>query len=108
MKAFATLVCLLIGTAGFAQQNLIKEKRDSVRNIDNMPILKGDGNAIDMPTRNGKGDALPMPNRSMPVPSVAGEQISVKLKALGEPLKLWPADSLNWLNPTMTLPSKKN
>lgn len=108
MKAFTTLVCLLMATAGFAQQSPIKGQGNSVPNIDNMPVLKGRGSALDMPTRNGKGEAIPMPNRTMPVPAISEEQVATSLKALVEPLKHWPADSLNWIIPIMPLPSKKN
>ena len=108
MKTLTTWIGLLVATAGFAQQSPIKGEGNSVPNIDNMPVLKGRGNALNMPTRNGKGAAIPMPNRPRPVPTISEEQVATSLKALGEPLKPWPADSLNWLNPIMTLPSKKN
>lgn len=67
MKTFLTLLCFLFMTAGFAQQGPVKS-RDSLVNIDNMPIIKGRGRAGDMPTRSGQGEALPMPNLSMPAP----------------------------------------
>lgn len=108
MKTLTTCIGLLVATVGFAQQHSIKGQGNSGPNTDNMPVLKGRGSALDMPTRNGKGEAIPIPNRPMPVPAISEEQVATDLKALGEPLKRWPADSLNWLNPTMTLPNKKN
>ena len=108
MKTLITWIGLLTASAGFAQQSPIKEQGNSVPNIDNMPVIKGRGGAVDIPTRDGKGEAIPMPNRPMPVPTILPEQVATRLKALEEPLKRWPADSLNWLNPIMTLPSKKN
>ncbi|WP_097130919.1 hypothetical protein [Spirosoma fluviale] len=108
MKTLTTWISLLVATAGFAQQSPINGQGNSVPNIDNMPVLKGRGSALAMPTRNGKGEATPMPNRPMPVPTGSEEQVATRLKALGEPLKHWPADSLNWLNPAMTLPGRKN
>ncbi|SFE32953.1 hypothetical protein [Spirosoma endophyticum] len=108
MKIVATLVGLLIVTASFAQQNSVKEISDSLQNqtIDNMPILKGQGNALDMPTRNGKGDAIPMPNRSMPVALTSKEQVSVSVKAKSEPVTHWSVDSLFRVMPTRTQPKK--
>lgn len=108
MKILATLVCLLVVTASFAQKNSVKEKSDSLQNqnIDNMPILKGQGNALDIPTRSGKGDAIPMPNRSMPVTLTSEGQISVSLKAINEQAKHWPVDSLFRVMPNTTLPKK--
>lgn len=109
MKIVATLVCLLSITASFAQQNSVKQKSDSGQNqpIDNMPVLKGQGNALEIPTRNGKGDAIPMPNRSMPVVLPYEEQVSVRLKAISEPAKHWFVDSLIRVMPTTTLPKKQ-
>lgn len=108
MKIIATLVCLLVVTTSFAQQNSEKQKSDSLQNqnIDNMPILKGQGNALDIPTRNGKGDAIPMPNRSMPVALTSKEQVSVSVKAKSEPIEHWSVDSLFRLMPKTTLPKK--
>lgn len=106
MKVFATLVCWLIVTAGFAQQKPIREKSDSMQNVDNMPIFKEQGSALDMPTRNGKGNALPIPNRSVPLTSE--EQVSMALDALKGQLKHWPVDSLSRVKPNVTLPDKKN
>ena len=104
----ATLVCLLVATASFAQQNAVKKKSDSLQNqnIDNMPILKGQGTAVDIPTRNGKGDAIPMPNRSVPVALTPEEQVSVSLKMKSEQVKHWSVDSLFRVMPTITLPMK--
>lgn len=108
MKILATLVCLLVVTAIFAQQNLMKGKSDSLQNqnMDNMPIRKGQGNALDIPTRNGKGDAIPMPNRSMPADLSSEEQVSVSLKAISEQAKHWSVDSLFRVMPNTTLPRK--
>ncbi|MFD2938402.1 hypothetical protein, partial [Spirosoma flavum] len=108
MKILATLVCLLVVTASFAQQNLMKEKSDSLQNqnIDNMPILKGQGHALDIPTRNGKGNAIPMPNRSMPVALNSKEQVSVSVKAKSKPVTNWSVDSLFQVMPSTTLPKK--
>ncbi|AUD04419.1 hypothetical protein [Spirosoma pollinicola] len=108
MKIVATFVCLLVVTASFAQQNPVKGKSDSLQNqnIDNMPIRKGQGNALDIPTRNGKGDAIPMPNRSMPVVLTSEEQVSVSVKAMSEQVKHWSVDSLIRVMPTTTLPKK--
>ncbi|RYF73390.1 MAG: hypothetical protein EOO39_10500 [Cytophagaceae bacterium] len=106
MKAFATLLCWLIVTAGSAQQNPVKEKSDSLQNIDNMPVLKGRGSALDMPTRTGKGEALPMPNR--PIPLSPGEQVSMGLDAVRGQLKNRGADSLNRIKPNVPIPDKKN
>ncbi len=108
MKIVATLVCLLAVIASFAQQNPGKGKSDSLQNqnIDNMPILKGQGNASDIPTRKGKGDALPMPNRSMPVALTSEKQVSVTIKAKSEPVKPWSVDSLIQVLPNTTLPKK--
>lgn len=108
MKTLTTWIGLLVATVGFAQQSPIKGQGNSVPNIDNMPVLKGRGSTLDMPTRNGKGEAIPIPNRPMPVPTISQEQVATDLKAVGEPLKRWPTDSLNWINPTMILPNKKN
>ncbi|GAB3902013.1 hypothetical protein [Spirosoma agri] len=106
MKILAILVCLLVATASFAQQNSVKEKSDSLQNqnIDNMPILKGQGNALDIPTRNGKGDAIPMPNRSMPVALNSEKQVSVIVKPKNEQVKHWSIDSLIRVLPNTTLP----
>ncbi len=109
MKILATLVCLLVVTASFAQQNLVKQKSDSLQNQnrDNMPILKGQGNALNIPTRSGKGDAIPMPNRSMPAVALASEkQVSVRVKAKSEEVKHWSVDSLFRVLPNTTLPKK--
>ena len=76
------------------------------QNIDNMPILKGQGNSLDIPTRKGKGDAIPMPNRSMPVALTFEEQVSVCVKAISEPVKHWSVDSLFRVMPNTTLPKK--
>ena len=106
MKILATLVCLLVVTASFAQQNSGKEKSDSLpnQNTDNMPVLKGQGNALDIPTRNGKGNAIPMPNRSMPVALHSEKQVSVIVKPKSEPVKHWSIDSLIRVLPDVTLP----
>ena len=108
MKIVATLVCLLVVTASFAQQNSVKEKSDSLQNqtIDNMPILKGQGNALDIPTRNGKGDAIPMPTRSMPVALTSEEQVSASLKIISKPVEHWSVESLFRVMPNTTLPKK--
>lgn len=108
MKAVAILVCLLVATASFAQHNSVKGKSDSLQNqtIDNMPILKGQGNAVDIPTRKGQGDAIPMPNRSMPVALSSEEQVSGSLKMKSEPVKPWSIDSLIRVMPDPTLPKK--
>ena len=71
-----------------------------------MPILKGQGNALDIPTRNGKGDAIAMPNRSMPVALNSAEQVSASVKAKSEPVKHWSVDSLFRVMPNITLPQK--
>jgi hypothetical protein len=63
MKTLTAWISLLVATAGFAQQSPIKGQGNSVPNIDNMPVLKGRGSALDMPTRNGKEEAIPMPSR---------------------------------------------
>ena len=108
MKILATLVCLLVVTASFAQQNLVKEKSDSLQNqnIDNMPILKGQGNALDIPTRSGKGNAIPMPNRSMPVALNSEKRVSVIVKPKSEQVKHWSIDSLIRVLPNTTLPKR--
>ena len=106
MKIVATLVCLLVVKASFAQQNLVKEKSDSLQNqtIDNIPILKGQGNAIDIPTRSGQGNAKPMPNRAMPVALNFEKQVSVIVKPKSEQVKHWSIDSLFRVLPNTTLP----
>ena len=106
MRIVVTLVCLLVVTASFAQQNSVKEKSDSLQNqnIDNMPILKGQGSALDIPTRSGKGDAIPMPNRSMPVALNSEKQVSVIVKPKSEQVKHWSIDSLIRVLPNTTLP----
>ncbi|RYC70071.1 hypothetical protein [Spirosoma sordidisoli] len=108
MKIVAILVCLLVATASFAQQNSVKQKNDSlqIQNIDNMPLLKGKGNALDIPTRNGKGDAIPMPNRSRPVALTSGGQVSVSSKIKSKPVEHWSIDSLFQVMPKTALPKK--
>ena len=108
MKILATLVCLLVATASFAQRNSVKEKSDSLQNqnIDNMPILKGQGNALGIPTRHGQGDAIPMPNRFMPVALTSEEQVSVSSKIISKPVEHWSVDSLFRVMPNTSLPKK--
>jgi len=120
MKIFATLICLLFATAGFAQQRPSKQTIDSLGNIDNMPIHKSHGNAIDMPTRKGQGNAIDIPtrkgqenaigihNRPTPVPSAPREHSAMILPNLKGPIEWFLLDSSNRPKPNNALPLKKN
>jgi hypothetical protein len=120
MKIFATLICLLFATTGFAQQRPSKQTIDSLSNIDNMPIHKGHGNAINIPTRKGQGNAIDIPthkgqgntidihNRTTPIVSADGEHSAMVLPNLKGPTEWFLLDSSNRLKPNNVLPFKKN
>ena len=107
MKVFETLVCLLLGTASFAQQSLQKDK-EVVSQKGDMPILRGHGDALEMPTRNGRGEALAIPNRPTPVPNNPSENSAMVMQSLKNQIERFLADSLNREKPRDTLPTEKN
>ena len=132
MKIFATLICLLFATTGFAQQRPSKQTIDSSSNIDNMPIHEGHGNAVDIPTRKGQGNAIDIPtrkgqesavdiptrkrqgstidihNRITPIPSALGERSAMVLPNLKGPTEWFLLDSSNRLKLNDVLPFKNN
>lgn len=107
MKTLATLVCLLVVTASYAQESPAKEKSNSPQRTGDMPILKGHGNALDMPTRNGKGEATAIPNRPTPVPWTSEEYNATLSQALVQ-LDRLRTDPLNQERSKNALPTKKD
>ncbi len=116
MKIFATLICLLFATTSFAQQRPSKQSIDSLGNIDNMPIHKGHGDAIDMPTRKGQGNAIDIPTLKAQGNAVGihnrlsahREHSATLLPKLKGPAEWFLLDSSNRPKPNDVLPYKRN
>ncbi|MBO0938176.1 hypothetical protein J2I47_16610 [Fibrella sp. HMF5335] len=108
MKLLITLFCSVLASAGLAQQNSTKNRVDSLRNVDNMPVLRDIAHAREMPTRTGQGTAINMPTYSGPPAS--DENLATFLRNFDVPKnsKGLQPDSSNRPNPNADKLHPKN
>ena len=99
MKSFIAVGCLLAASTCFAQQSSRAVGVDSLKNLDNMPVIRDAGNPVPMPIRKGAGMAVDMPTRRMET-NETPEVLSGKgVELLEEQVKRLRIDSSNRINP---------
>lgn len=96
MKLIITVGCLLMASTCFAQESPRPAGVDSLKNLDNMPVVSDIGNPVSMPVRKGAGTAAAMPTRRMETP---GANVGKAVEVLGNQPKELKLDSLNRVNP---------
>jgi hypothetical protein len=95
MKPCIIVGCLMMASTGFAQQSPQTARVDSLKNLDNMPVIRDVGNPVPMPVRKGAGMAVDMPTHRLQ-PATGYEQ---EKKVLEEQLKHIKIDSSSRINP---------
>ncbi|CCG98204.1 hypothetical protein FAES_0190 [Fibrella aestuarina BUZ 2] len=105
MKRLMVLVGLLCATGAWAQQRPDKKQDDASGNVDNMPVLNGQGQAVAMPTRTEKGNAVTMP--TLTPTSRSEEAVTTALRSLEGQIKPLPADSTSQNKPGTIWPGPK-
>jgi hypothetical protein len=95
MKLVITVGCLLVASTGLAQQSSRIARVDSLKNLDNMPVIRDTGNPVLMPTKRGSGTAVDMPTWQLPTPTDTGEASRKLSDILNNRLKHLNPDSSN-------------
>ena len=93
MKPYIIVGCLMIASTAFAQQIPLTARVDSLKNLDNMPVITDTGNPAPMPVRKGAGTAVNMPTRRMPRSADSGENSQKLSDLLNDPLMYLHPDS---------------
>ena len=105
MKRVMVVAGLLCATGAWAQQRPEKKQDGAAGNVDNMPVLNGQGQAVAMPTRAETGNVAAMPNWS---PTIRSEEaVTTALQSLKGQLKPLPADSTSRNKPGTIWPGPK-
>ena len=85
----------MMASTGLAQRSPQTARVDSLRNPDNMPVIRNAGNPVPMPVRKGAGNAVDMPTHRLQADTGHEQEINV----LGEQLKPLKIDSSGRFSP---------
>ncbi|WP_018617864.1 hypothetical protein [Spirosoma luteum] len=99
MKSFIAVGCLLAASTCFAQQSSRAVGVDSLKNLDNMPVIRDGGNPVPIPIRKGAGMAVDMPTRRMETHETPEVLSGKGVELLGKQFKELKIDSLTRINP---------